>query len=119
MSINRAVLKNIRNDVDAALASVAAKYGVSISAGNARFTDTSATMKLDIATIGTNGVVKTPGRTALESRFPNYVDKVITLNTGEKAKVVEYHSRKPKYPFIVETVDGRAKRYKVPSYMVS
>lgn len=49
--ITRELLQALRTDIDAALASVAAKHNVSIKAGNASFAPTNATFKLEIAAI--------------------------------------------------------------------
>ena len=47
----------IRNDINAALAAVATKYGIKIEAGNVSFTDTTATMKLELRTTDMQALV--------------------------------------------------------------
>ena len=68
--IDRALLKAIHDDVNVALAIVAKKHGVLLSMGNARFTTTSATMKMDIsiADAGTIAAGTTGGVTAKTAR---------------------------------------------------
>lgn len=111
VKFNRSNLPNLRAEINQALKDVATKYGISIAAGNARFSDANATFKLEVSIVSANGVVKTQGRTSLETLYPQYVDKVIMLSNGVQGKVVEYHSRRFKYPFTVETLNTK-KRYK-------
>lgn len=49
MTIDRAKLRAIRADIDLALATVGAKHGVIMTAGNATFTSTDATMKVTMS----------------------------------------------------------------------
>lgn len=51
MKITKDTLRLMRADIDAALAPVAAKYGVQIRAGNCSFSELAATFKLEIGTI--------------------------------------------------------------------
>ena len=55
-SFNPQNLKALRAEMDEALKSVAAKYGVAIRTGNARYTAENTTFKIDISTVS-NGVV--------------------------------------------------------------
>lgn len=114
-SFDRRNLKVLRVELDAAIAAIGSKYGIAIKTGNARFNSDNVTFKLEASVIS-NGQVKNKGVIALERFFPQYVGKLVTLSGGKKGKVIEYHSRKHKFPFIVETVSG--KRYKVPEYSV-
>lgn len=54
-TISRDLLRALRADIDAALASVGAKHGVPLSTGNASFTTDSATIKLMVATTPEGG----------------------------------------------------------------
>jgi len=110
---NRTNLKNLRKDLDKALAAVGAQYGIDIKSGSARFSDNNVTFKVEISIV-TNGQVKTKGAVDLERYYPQFVGKKVAVN-GKQGTVIEYHSRKHKYPFIVQV---GTKNYKVPEYMV-
>lgn len=56
-TLDKTNLRALRSDLDAALKSVADKYGIVIKTGTCRFTEQAATMKIEIATIGTGGEV--------------------------------------------------------------
>ena len=117
---NRKNLKDIRADIDKALLDVANKYGIKISAGSARFSESNVTFKVEAATISSNGTVKTKGAVDLERFYPKLVGKKVNVTVRGRrvpATVIEYHSRKYKNPFIVIT--GAGARYKMPEYMVA
>ena len=114
-TFDRANLKKLRDDIDAAIAAVGSAHGISLTLGSARFSSNNVTMKLE-GSIISNGTVKTKGAIALERVYPEYVGKVVKMSNGKKGKVIEYHSRKPKFPFIVEVGN---KRYKLPEYAVT
>ena len=44
-SFDRTTVKNLRSDIDKALATISKKYGIEISAGNATFTASNVTYK--------------------------------------------------------------------------
>jgi hypothetical protein len=48
-SITKPFLRDLRIDIDNALAAVATKHGISLTAGNATFTENTATIKLNAA----------------------------------------------------------------------
>ncbi len=114
MNITRETVTAMRSDIEKALAEVEAKYGVKVNLGNARFSnDVVRFTKVEFNAVSKSGNVITAERKALERFFPQFVDKEVTFNQGRvTGKVVEYHSRKSKYPFIVETASGD--RYKMP-----
>ena len=116
-TFDRANLKKLRSDIEAAVATVGAAHGISLTLGSARFSSNNVTMKLE-GSIISNGMVKTKGAIALERFYPGYVGKVVKLSNGKKGKVIEYHSRKSKYPFIVEVGNKRFKLSK-HSYVLS
>ena len=114
-NFDRRNLKNLRKDIDAALSNVASKYGIKLEAGSARFSDTNVTFKLEASTISSKGNVETKGAVALKTFYPQFVGLKVTLNNGHRGTVIEYHSRKHKYPFIVKI---GSKRFKVPESLV-
>jgi len=117
-SFSKANLNELRSDINAALEAVGQKHGISLNLGNARFDSTSVAWKLNLATIGANGMAKTPERTALERLYPQYVDKKVTVN-GKPGRisgtVIGYKTRGRKYPFLVKTAQGT---YKMPEYSI-
>ena len=114
-TFDSANLTNLRADINVALAAVSSAYGISLNLGTGRYSDNNVTLKLE-GSIISNGTVKTKGAVALERFYPAYVGKVVTLYNGKKGKVIEYHSRKRKYPFIVEVGN---KRYKLSRTAIS
>lgn len=110
-TFDRKSVKSLRPEIDAALAAVAAKHGISIKAGGARFSNNNITFKVEVNTIDASGVVETPGARALKAFYPQYVGKKVNLPGSITGTVVEYRDRRPKYPFVVETPNGKC--YKV------
>ena len=106
-NITRDTIKTIRKDLDAALATVATKHGLTLATERISFTADNFTAKVTGATISRFGVTQTPGRIALKRRFPEYVDMDVILSNGLPGKVIEYHPRKRKFPFIVEAALGK------------
>jgi hypothetical protein len=100
-------IKAIRADMDEALATLANKHGMAFSIGRISYTANNFTAKVTGATIGKGGTIQTPGRIALKRRFPEYVDMDVILSNGLPGKVIEYHPRKRKFPFIVEAALGK------------
>lgn len=56
-SFDRATVKRLRDEIDAALASISSKYGIEISAGNATFTSSNVTFKVQAAVVAESGMV--------------------------------------------------------------
>ena len=117
VSFTRPNIKRVQAEIDKALAAIGERHGIQIKTGAGNFSPTSVKLKLEMAVISDGGVAKTPGRVALELHYPQYVDKIVTVN-GKQGKVVEYHSKKWKNPFIVETLN-RKDKYKVPEHVVA
>ena len=88
------------------------KYGfknVSFNAVGARFSAAECTFKIKGAVDG----VKTIDQTMLERHAK--IDGVDIKTPGPKGEtLIEYHNRKPKYPYIYTTVSG--KRFKCSSF---
>lgn len=113
-------IAQIRNDVNVALAAVAAKHGVTFNVGVIRFTTDSFRCTLTAAASNpVTGTVesleykelRTTGRRILGLSEAD-LSKTYSSRTLGTVKFVGYHSRKHKYPFIVETVNTK-KRYKI------
>lgn len=120
--LNRANLGLLREAINAAIADFGNKFGVKISTGSASFSPANATMKLEIATISTDGVVESKERTAFirEARLyglnPEWIDKEFTmLGSQQVCKVIGLNTRCHKSPVIC---DSNGKRYKVSASTV-
>jgi hypothetical protein len=111
--MDRSTLKMMRVDINKALQSVANKYNTSMECGNARFTDTSATFKLEINEVNKDGVVMTCQRkdfvslSKLYGLNPKWLDK--TFNMESKTfKIVGFNTRARKAPIeLVEVKTGK------------
>jgi tRNA G10 N-methylase Trm11 len=106
------VLKKLRVDIDDALKAVADKYGIEINGGNWSFSEATVSMKFE----GKIDGAMSAEMIALEMYSEMEVGKKLT--TGDEfnfggnvgvAKVLEYKTRSPKYPFIVDNGKGRFK----------
>ena len=110
---DRAALRMLSTEIDAALAELAAKHGISLHIANGTYFDDTMTFKLKGAVLDTDGVAADPTRIALEKYYPQYVDKAVSLGRKLRGTVVGYNSRAKKYPFLVKTPKGT---YKVAEY---
>ena len=107
MQFDKPTIKQLRHDINDALAEVAAEYGVVIRAGNCTFSDSNAKFKLSVNSISDDGVVLTQERTDLMAAFPNMVDKCIRIN-DEVYMVYGYKRSATKYPFMIKhLITGR------------
>lgn len=59
MSFDKTTLKNIRDDINKALAAVGVKYGLQLEAGNCTYGDSNFTIKLNASRINSDGTVET------------------------------------------------------------
>jgi len=108
-TFDRATVKSTRDELAAALAVVEANLGVKIDVGNARFTATNVTFKVELSVLNSTGNAQDKYRVALEAFYPGWADKTVNLNNGLSGKVVGWNKRASKYPFIVETANGKFK----------
>jgi len=101
MSLTKAAVIALRKDIEAALAK-AGVQGVDFQLGNCRYSSNEATFKLTARVAGT----ATRGESCL-SLYAR-MDGVDHNGVGPKGeKLVEYHTRKPKYPYIYVTRLGK------------
>jgi hypothetical protein len=121
---NKSSVAQIRKDVDAALAAVAAKHGVTFSLGTIRFNSESmrCTMSAAVNNTSTGAAepleykeLKLKGVRILGIN-ENDLSKTFKSPSLGSVKLIGYHASKYKYPFIVETVSG--KRYKLTTTAV-
>ncbi len=108
--ITPAFCKKVRPELDAALVGVAKKYGLTITAGNGSYDDTSVTFKVQLVLDGVDKGKEEFDRVAfLFDLKPEDYGREIT-SRGRKYKLVGLKPNRPKYPVIGER-DG--KRYKL------
>jgi hypothetical protein len=103
--MNKELVRTIRDDVNAALAEVGRKHGLSIHAGNATFDNNAATFKLVCSTVADGGRLMTPQASAYErvAGFYGFVPLFSTIHIGaDEYTVVGYNSRKRSNPVLVE-----------------
>jgi hypothetical protein len=118
-SFDRNTVKNLRNDIDAALAALSKKYGIEISAGNATFTSSNVTYKVQAAVKAASGVIMTKEA----SDFNLYANRVLadyklgqTIELqGKEYVIAGWKARAQKNPVIV-TRDGKS--YRVSTAMI-
>jgi hypothetical protein len=110
-------LNAIRNDVNAALAQVAEKYGIKVELGNISFQNSTFTGKLNaaIATGNATETVRDIKSVDALKKMLKHCPGVAPLTKGVKwrgkvATLVGYESRRRKYPWLIE-IDGVRKLY--------
>jgi hypothetical protein len=115
-SFDRATVKALRSEIEAALASVSKKYGIEISAGNATFTSSNVTFKIQAAVVAASGMVmsKSVSDFNMYSRYNG-----LKANLGDKFSfrgteytVVGWKARARKNPVLVES-NGKSFRISV------
>ena len=110
---DRTNLRSISADIEAVLAPVAAKYGITFTYKGARFMPDNATFRIEGATMGTNGVANTRERDAFKLYANLYgmkdtdLDREITYG-GERYIIKGLNTRRQKYPVVSTRVrDGK------------
>ena len=111
--IDRNVCKDIRSELDTELASIGERLGVSLRMGGCRYSNDSATFKLEVELLSETG-----RPISKEERYLNENHEFLGIpkewlgaklkdpRTGKLYYLRGYKSRAPKRPFIIETVDG-------------
>jgi hypothetical protein len=106
------VLKDLRDDINAALESVGAKYNVKLTAGNVSYTADNATFKLQAASISESGDVLTKEASDFKVFAASYglkpedLGKPFTTGTGTYT-IVGLRSRSYKMPIIGKNSNGK------------
>ncbi|MGY8867524.1 MAG: hypothetical protein ACKVJK_18135, partial [Methylophagaceae bacterium] len=113
---DRQSLRALRVDLDSAMATIASKYGIELSAGNISFTSETATIKVAAGIIGSNGRAATPEAKAFD-QYKRLVG-LSNLNVGDSVNVqgkqytiTGYKPRSKKSPVCIENAKGQG--YKV------
>lgn len=114
-NFDRQNLKQLRADMDAALAAVQAKHGITISLGNMRFSadrvkvSVEANTNVQVSLSNNTTAAPTAGiSTALQNAMTR---NGVARTTGRKGETLTgYNPNRPKYPFSYQTIRGT--RYK-------
>ena len=121
-SFDRATVRETRDKLQAALAQVAEELGCRIEVGNASFSGSQCTFKVECAVVGEDGMAQTrettdfKARAALYGLSPADLGEVFT-NGGDQFRVAGLKPKSRKYPIVaVRVKDGKA--YKFPADMV-
>lgn len=118
-SFDRNTVKNLRSDIDSALAILSKKYGIEISAGNATFNASNVTYKVQASVKASNGITMTKEA----SDFNTYGSRLLSGFTlgqsitlqGKQYTIAGWKMRAQKNPVIV-TSGG--KTYRVSTEMI-
>lgn len=116
-NIDKTVCATLRPEINAALAEVAAKYGLSISLGNGTFTSANATFKLNIATRGDNGEIRTKETTDFKAYALSYGLKPTDLGAkfhcsrNGEVEIVGLKVKSHTYPILCKTRAGARIKY--------
>jgi hypothetical protein len=111
---------NFRSALQADLNEIAKKHGVKLSLGNATFTSTNITFKLEAATLNENGEANSKTVTDWNLCAPFYGFKPEHLNStfrsnGKTVKIVGWDRKSHKYPVLGEVM---GKTYKFQKEVV-
>jgi hypothetical protein len=104
-SFDRTNLRLIADDIKAALAPIAAKWGITLDYKGARFSSDNAVFKMEGATIGVTGVANTRERDNFKLYASMYglkdtdLDREITYGS-KKYKIIGLNTRRQKYPIV-------------------
>jgi len=115
---DRTTVRLLRDDLDAALQTVAKKYGISIQTGNARFSSENVTFKLEAAVVSESGVAVTNEA----SEFKRYA-ALLGLDEDDLGKSFSYRGQpyeivgaklsSRKYPILVKNRNGKVYKFMV------
>ena len=115
MKINTNDISGLRNAIDSALLEVGKRYGIKIATGGCRYMPdgSSATFKLELSAIGTDGTVANPDVEFLHKNLafvglkPEDLNRTVTIG-GKTFKITGYHRRSRSQPYqITEVGTGR------------
>lgn len=118
-SFDRNTVKNLRSDIDKALATLSKKYGIEITAGNASFTSSNVTYKVQAAVKAAGGVTMTKEASDFNLyaniNLPGFkLGQTISLQ-GKEYTIAGWKVRAQRNPVIV-TRDGKS--YRVSTEMI-
>lgn len=115
-------LRDIRVDLQAAIASVEAKYGIKLTAGRAKYSEKSASMTIDMATFTSDGQIVDREREFLLANLnylglkAEHLERTILLG-NDTFKLKGYNTRRYAKPFSVVSMTT-GKTYVAGKYAV-
>ena len=108
---DKPTLRLISVDMEAALAAVASKYGITLTYNGARFFENNATFKIEGATIGAGGIANNRERESFKSLAPLYglkasdLDREIAYGWKKELYVITgLNTRRTKYPIVARRI---------------
>ncbi len=114
-TFDKVSLKALRNPIEAALKAIETEYGISISLGNARYTSETATFKLELATIASDGTVITKEARDLKaygSLWPYNLPEDALGRVFKDSKgtytITGLRTKASRFPILVQRADGKA-----------
>jgi hypothetical protein len=115
-ALDRNAVKSIRSELDAELASIGERLGVSLRLGGCRFSTDNATFKLELELLSETGRPISKEESYLNENY-EILDvpkewlgaKLKDESSGELYYLRGYKVRSPKRPFVIESVIGSKK----------
>tara|TARA_R110001592_G_scaffold77485_1_gene233137 strand:+ start:6325 stop:6720 length:396 start_codon:yes stop_codon:yes gene_type:complete len=114
-NFQRQTVKNLRSEIENALAEISSRYGIDVNVGNARFSNTNVDFKLTLNVLGEGGTVITAEGKAFERVKNSYgfghlsVGDSIKID-GSYYTVTGFNSRRRSYP--ISFVDNSGRSFK-------
>lgn len=116
MIIDRELLRAVRRDLDEAMRVIGKKHDLLIKCGNGRFTETTATLKVDMVVAELGADLSTPMVSPKEVKYraawPRYasslnmplewLDCEFTNHDGERYIIIGITPTRPKYPVVTK-----------------
>lgn len=122
-NFDRTNIQALRPPIEDALKNLATKYGISVKLGNASFSPSSVTFKLELATISADGLVCSKevqdfkNYASMFGLKPDDLGKTFKDINGEVYTIVGAKLHSQKYPILVESASS-GKRFKFPERRV-
>lgn len=115
MTIDRTLLRLVRNDLDAALKTIGAKHGLIMKCGSGRFTETTATLKVELADNDASDNATSPQEVKGRAAWAQYayslglnkewLDQEFT-SQGDRFKIIGIANSRPKYPVMTRRLSN-------------
>ena len=121
--IDRASCKKLRTELEKILEPFGKKFGIDVKTGSGSFSETSFTLKVEMATISADGKVQNKEAEAFKTNAfvyglkPEHLNTTFKTWTGEKFEIVGLATRSRKYPILAKNLDN-GKVFKFPAEQV-
>jgi hypothetical protein len=120
-SFDRTNIRKINAEIEGTLAAIGQKYGLQISLGATSFSSSNYSTKLEVATVGDNGLASTKAAIDFD-RYKGALGINVPLGhtfnrSGKTYTVIGCKPRSTKYPVLAECSDG--KTYKFPVSLIN